>query len=109
MVIDPSLENTSLVMASFVYYDRLDHSLHFLFKYHARKKIRSPFIWKFCVQFMRFVLFTNGVMSERAVLYEPVFMSNLSIIAGLSSTFKLYYVKYSLWRYRIWRQTLQCL
>ena len=53
VVIGHFLENASLVLASFAYFDRLDHSLHFLLKYHARKKSAHPvfghFVSKLCV------------------------------------------------------------
>ena len=73
MVIGHFLKNTSFVLASFAYFDRLDHSLHFLLKYHAQSA--DPFFGHFVSKLCVFVPFSNRVILERAALYESVFMS----------------------------------
>ena len=87
-----SWHNISLVLASFAYYDRLDHSLYFLFKYHAQKNLlifflallcpNYAFLWRFLI-----VLYWKGLPCTN-------WFSCLSTLAGFSPTFKLHHEKY---------------
>ena len=66
------LENASLVLANFAYINRLEHSLHFLLRHHARKKIRSPCFWPFCVQIRCFWQFF-AIFSRKLHLFWLIF------------------------------------
>ena len=70
------LENASLVLANFAYFNRLEHSLQFLLRHHVRKKIRSPLFWPFCVQircfwhfFCHFLEIASFVLANIPYLY----------------------------------------
>ena len=71
------LENASLVLAIFAYFNRLEHPLQFLLQHHVRKKIRSPLFRPFCVQircfwhfFCHFLEIASFVLANIPYLYE---------------------------------------